>query len=368
MKKSNLKTLSCILTAAVIVSVINPVEIDAKKVIRLNKARLTLKIGQTSKLKLKNAKKSVKWISKNKKIATVSKGKVKAISIGKTTVIAKSGKKKYICKVSVNRKETTRLQKNNADDTSNGLNQLRLQEPTATSVNSSGETLEPVKTPVNSSGETLKPVKTPESQINSSDQTLIYDSSQEVPSICSYETFKYNSFKIWLCPFNFYGEGVYKGNDYRGKKLHYELTIKNSGERDLPLLDICFNYTSPKVYPTVLRVHDPAIDENYGVPTPPDPEAEYPNEEYASYEEALEAYDMSGRPNSYIKQPIEKGQTYTYTFDYIIPNDAFCGDKDPTYECNYPIMLYISNLKLMDIYQEGDEITILGLKIYEGRI
>ena len=35
MKKSNLKTLSCILTAAVIVSVINPVEIDAKKVIRL---------------------------------------------------------------------------------------------------------------------------------------------------------------------------------------------------------------------------------------------------------------------------------------------------------------------------------------------
>ena len=44
MKKSNLKTLSCILTAAVIVSVINPVEIDAKKVIRLNKAKKVFSI------------------------------------------------------------------------------------------------------------------------------------------------------------------------------------------------------------------------------------------------------------------------------------------------------------------------------------
>lgn len=48
-------------------------------------------IGKTVTLKVKNNKKKVKWISSNKKIATVSKrGKVKGKKAGKVTITAKS--------------------------------------------------------------------------------------------------------------------------------------------------------------------------------------------------------------------------------------------------------------------------------------
>lgn len=53
-------------------------------------------------LSLKNTKKKPKWKSKNKKIATVSKkGVITAVRVGKTTVYAKVGKKKYNCKVEI---------------------------------------------------------------------------------------------------------------------------------------------------------------------------------------------------------------------------------------------------------------------------
>lgn len=70
---------------------------------KLNKKSITIKVGQTYKLKLKKkGKKKVKWISKNKKVATVSKkGKVKGKKPGNTVIIAKRGKKKYKCKVTV---------------------------------------------------------------------------------------------------------------------------------------------------------------------------------------------------------------------------------------------------------------------------
>ena len=69
---------------------------------KLNKKNITIMMGKTSKLKLKNNKKKVKWKSLNKKIATVTKkGLVKGKSEGKTTIVAKVGKKKYKCKVRV---------------------------------------------------------------------------------------------------------------------------------------------------------------------------------------------------------------------------------------------------------------------------
>lgn len=70
---------------------------------KLNKTKITIKVGQTYKLKIKKkGKKKVKWVSKNKKIATVSKkGKVKGKKPGKTKIIAKRGKKKFTCKVTV---------------------------------------------------------------------------------------------------------------------------------------------------------------------------------------------------------------------------------------------------------------------------
>lgn len=103
MTKTNIIALTASVAAiAITVVAVNPMSTDAKKVVKLNKSKLTLQTGKTSKLKLKNTKKKVKWSSKNKKVATVSrKGVVKAVSVGKTTITAKSGKKKYSCKVTV---------------------------------------------------------------------------------------------------------------------------------------------------------------------------------------------------------------------------------------------------------------------------
>ena len=80
----------------------------AKGKTKISKKKITLIIGQKKKLKIKNKPKGVKvkWKSKNKKIAKVSKkGKVKALKLGKTKIIAKVGKKKYKCKVIVKTKK-----------------------------------------------------------------------------------------------------------------------------------------------------------------------------------------------------------------------------------------------------------------------
>lgn len=77
----------------------------AKKKIKLNKKKATMRVGKTLKLKLKNAKaKKVKWKSSNKKVATVSKkGVVKALKKGKVTITAKYKGKKYKCKIKINK-------------------------------------------------------------------------------------------------------------------------------------------------------------------------------------------------------------------------------------------------------------------------
>jgi len=69
-----------------------------KPVIKLSQSKVTLKVGKSKKIKVKKmaAGDSVdSWKSKDKKIATVKKGKIKAVSKGKTTVTVTlvSGKK-----------------------------------------------------------------------------------------------------------------------------------------------------------------------------------------------------------------------------------------------------------------------------------
>lgn len=73
---------------------------------RLNYKKLSLYKGNTRQLKLKYTKKKVKWSTSNKKIATVSKnGKVTAKKVGKCTITATAGGKKYKCKVTVSYRE-----------------------------------------------------------------------------------------------------------------------------------------------------------------------------------------------------------------------------------------------------------------------
>lgn len=74
---------------------------------KLSATKVTLDVGKSKTLKVKNTSKSVKWSSKNKKIATVSKkGVVKGKKAGSTTITAKVSGKKLVCKVTVVKKIT----------------------------------------------------------------------------------------------------------------------------------------------------------------------------------------------------------------------------------------------------------------------
>lgn len=82
--------------------------VSAASKAKLNKKSATIYVGKTVTLKVKNNKKKVKWISSNKKIATVSKrGKVKGKKAGKVTITAKVGGRKYKCRVTVKKKKAT---------------------------------------------------------------------------------------------------------------------------------------------------------------------------------------------------------------------------------------------------------------------
>ena len=72
---------------------------------KLNKTKATLYVEQTLKLKVTGTKSKVKWSSSKKAVAKVSaKGKVTALKKGKANIIAKIGKKKLTCKITVKNK------------------------------------------------------------------------------------------------------------------------------------------------------------------------------------------------------------------------------------------------------------------------
>ena len=85
----------------------------ATKKVKLSATKITLTVGKTKKLTLKNSKKKAKWsIKSGKKYIKLTKKKKKSVVIsakkkGKATVVAKVGKKKYTCKVTVKAKSTT---------------------------------------------------------------------------------------------------------------------------------------------------------------------------------------------------------------------------------------------------------------------
>lgn len=100
MRKIMKKGLSLVLCALLVVSAV-PLSSHAAAV-KISKKSATVYAGKTLKLKMKNTKKTVKWSTSNKKIATVSKkGVVTAKKDGKAVITAKIGKSKYTCKVTV---------------------------------------------------------------------------------------------------------------------------------------------------------------------------------------------------------------------------------------------------------------------------
>lgn len=76
---------------------------SAKSAPKLNKKEVTLKVGQSVKVKVLHVSKKskVKWSVENKKIAVVKKGKITGKKRGVTKVFAVVSKKKLVCKVKV---------------------------------------------------------------------------------------------------------------------------------------------------------------------------------------------------------------------------------------------------------------------------
>lgn len=74
---------------------------------KLNRKVLSLKVGAKYTLKLTGNTQKVSWVSKNKKVATVNKkGRVTAKEKGKTSIVAKVGRKSFKCAVTVKAKNT----------------------------------------------------------------------------------------------------------------------------------------------------------------------------------------------------------------------------------------------------------------------
>lgn len=85
---------------------VGAIQTNAAGKIKLNKTKVSLKVGKTVKLKVYGTKKKVRWISKKKSVATVSAtGKVRAKKAGAAKIVAKVSGKKYTCKVTVVQKK-----------------------------------------------------------------------------------------------------------------------------------------------------------------------------------------------------------------------------------------------------------------------
>ena len=138
MKKIRRK-LTLLLTYSLVLLIFPNSAINASPKISLNKQKITLGIGQTCTLKLKNykkAKKNLKWYSTNKDTATVSqKGKVRGYNPGKAKIVVKAGKKKYFCTVIV--KDKTKRTKYKGSNTTPNPTNNSISNPTNTSANTS---------------------------------------------------------------------------------------------------------------------------------------------------------------------------------------------------------------------------------------
>ena len=106
------KFLATALTMAMCVTMIGTANVSAATKVKLNKTKVTIQVGKSAKLKVKGTKVKVKWLTSNKKVAVVKKGKVTGKKAGKAVITAKVGKKAYKCKVTVKKaikeQETTK--------------------------------------------------------------------------------------------------------------------------------------------------------------------------------------------------------------------------------------------------------------------
>ncbi len=111
MNKNMKKTLSLVMAGVLVLGLSTP-DADAAKKVKLSKSKVTVKVGKTVVLKVKNAKAKAKWsVKSGKKNISLSKKKKASVTIkgkkaGNAVVQAKIGKKKLTCKVTVKKAAT----------------------------------------------------------------------------------------------------------------------------------------------------------------------------------------------------------------------------------------------------------------------
>lgn len=161
------KGFALLLVFVMAVSVIPQSAFAAKKKVKLSKKAVTVAVGESVKIQLKNNKKKVKWsISSGKKNVTLSKKKktgvvIKGKKAGKAKVQAKIGKKKYVCKVTVKKAATADNDNPNNGKTTAEPTQVPSQAPTV-----SQQPVPPVITPdVTPSEPTVSSPQTPEPSV-----------------------------------------------------------------------------------------------------------------------------------------------------------------------------------------------------------
>ena len=149
----NVKKLICKLLVALLILNLFPSNsaIAASK-IKLNKSKITIKVGQSKKIKIVGANKTHKktrWKTSNKKIAKMSavkndSVKITAVREGKAQITAQIGNKKYSCKITVKKAEEAK-QQDGSDATMDKPTAVPAVEPTA--VTTSVPTVEPTAVP-----------------------------------------------------------------------------------------------------------------------------------------------------------------------------------------------------------------------------
>lgn len=172
MRKKAWKKWTAVITAVslVLTGIAVPHGTAAASGMKLNKKKVTLKVGKKIKLKLKNAKKKVTWKSSNKKIASVTrKGVVKGKKPGKAKITAKCKGKKFVCKVTVKRNGTATA--DSADIIFSGAPAARITNypaattvPTVPTVKPTRKPLFPVKTKTPTASAGVKPTASPKTE------------------------------------------------------------------------------------------------------------------------------------------------------------------------------------------------------------
>ena len=100
------KLIICMLCVICTLVTFTPVNTNAATKVILSNTKITLKLGNTKVLKLKNAKGKVTWKSSNAKVVSIKKKDATSIALtpkkqGKVTITATNNKKTYTCKVNV---------------------------------------------------------------------------------------------------------------------------------------------------------------------------------------------------------------------------------------------------------------------------